>query len=166
MRVLRILVVLLSMACASPAGAQAPVDPTARIAELEQQVARYLRLLGDWGGLTRYGSANAELGPARPEERRVVFIGDDITEAWSAGAAPFFPGQPYVNRGIARQTTAQMLVRFRQDVIALRPSVVVIATELGLEAKSSTPQELATLLKESYDRWGPIVKKIGFTADS
>jgi acyl-CoA thioesterase-1 len=126
MRVLRILVVLLSMACASPAGAQAPVDPTARIAELEQQVARYLRLLGDWGGLTRYGSANAELGPARPEERRVVFIGDDITEAWSAGAASFFPGQPYVNRGIARQTTAQMLVRFRQDVIALRPSVVVI----------------------------------------
>ena len=99
--------------------------PAHASAELEQQVARYLRLLGDWGGLTRYGSADAELGPAKPGEQRVVFIGDDITEAWSASGR-FFPGKPYLNRGIARQTTPQMLVRFRQDVIALKPSVVVI----------------------------------------
>ena len=104
---------------------RSPTDSSARIAELEQQVARYLRLLGDWGGLTRYGSADAELGPAKPGDQRVVFIGDDITEAWSASGR-FFPGKPYLNRGIARQTTPQMLVRFRQDVIALKPSVVVI----------------------------------------
>ena len=54
-----------------------------------------------------------------------MFIGDDITEAWAASGR-FFPGKPYLNRGIARQTTPQMLVRFRQDVIALKPAVVVI----------------------------------------
>jgi lysophospholipase L1-like esterase len=56
----------------------------------------------------------------------VVFLGDEITENWGRGSAPFFPGKPYLNRGIARQTTPQMLVRFRQDVIALKPKVVVI----------------------------------------
>jgi lysophospholipase L1-like esterase len=125
MRSLAIGVVLLSIACGRIVSAQVPPDSSARIAELEQQVARYLRLLGDWGGLTRYGSADAELGPAKPGDQRVVFIGDDITEAWSASGR-FFPGKPYLNRGIARQTTPQMLVRFRQDVIALKPSVVVI----------------------------------------
>ena len=125
MRSLAIGVVLLSIACGRIASAQVPSDSSARIAELEQQVARYLRLLGDWGGLTRYGSADAELGPAKPGDQRVVFIGDDITEAWNASGR-FFPGKPYLNRGIARQTTPQMLVRFRQDVIALKPSVVVI----------------------------------------
>lgn len=76
-------------------------------------------LLADWAGLTRYGSEDAELKPAKD---RVVFLGDDITEKWS----PFFPGKPYVNRGISHQITPQMLVRFRQDVIALKPKVVVI----------------------------------------
>ena len=126
MRSLALPVVLLSMVCSGLAAPQAPVDPAARIAELEQRVARYLRLLGDWGGLTRYGSADAELRPPAPGEQRVVFIGDDITEAWGEGGARFFPGKPYLNRGIARQATPQMLVRFRQDVIALKPSVVVI----------------------------------------
>jgi lysophospholipase L1-like esterase len=126
MRSLGLLVVPLSILCVGLVGAQAPIDSATRIAELEQQVARYLRLLADWGGLTRYGSADAELGPPRPDERRVVFIGDDITEAWGANEERFFPGKPYLNRGIARQATPQMLVRFRQDVIALKPSVVVI----------------------------------------
>ena len=123
MRALFSFVVVCSLVVAGGA-AQAPADP-ARINELEQQVARYLRLLGDWGGLTKYGSADAELGPPAPGERRVVFIGDDITEAWNSGRR-FFPGKNYLNRGIARQTTPQMLVRFRQDVIALKPAVVVI----------------------------------------
>src|SRR6478609_3189286 len=105
--------------------AQPPADPAVRIAELEQQVARYLRLLGDWGGLTRYGSADAEMGVPGAGERRVVFFGDDITEAWGS-ASTFLESRGYINRGIARQTTPQMLVRFRQDVIALKPAVVVI----------------------------------------
>src|SRR5580698_5476863 len=83
-------------------------------------------LLIDWAGLTRYGSENAEIRPAKPGEDRVVFLGDQITEQWGAGNGGFFPGKPYLNRGIRGQTTPQMLVRFRQDVISLKPKVVVI----------------------------------------
>jgi lysophospholipase L1-like esterase len=85
----------------------------------------YRRVLMDWGGLTRYGSEDAELN-LKPGKARVVFLGDEIFEEWGQGNQPFFPGKPYVNRGIARQTTGQMLVRFRQDVIELHPDVVVI----------------------------------------
>lgn len=83
-----------------------------------QDFERAKRLLFDWGGLTRYGSENTELRtpPA------VVFLGDDVTERWES----FFPGKPYLNRGVSGQTTPQMLVRFRQDVIELKPRVVVI----------------------------------------
>lgn len=80
------------------------------------------RLLMDWGGLTRYGSEDTEIRPPKPGENRVVFLGDQITESWS----DFFPGKPYLNRGIANQTTPQMLIRFRQDVISLQPKVVII----------------------------------------
>ena len=76
------------------------------------------RLLFDWGGLTRYGSENTEL--RTPPQ--VVFLGDDVTERWES----FFPGRSYLNRGVSGQTTPQMLVRFRQDVIDLKPRVVVI----------------------------------------
>jgi lysophospholipase L1-like esterase len=79
----------------------------------------------DWGGLTHYGSENAELR-LKPGEDRVVFLGDEITENWGTGKTKFFPGRPYLNRGITRQTTAQMLVRFRQDVVDLQPKAVVI----------------------------------------
>jgi lysophospholipase L1-like esterase len=97
-----------------------------RIAVLERTVEAQRKLLHDWGGLTRYGSENTEIAPPKPGENRVVFLGDDATEFWGSGEAKFFPGKPYFNRGIARQTTPQMLVRFRQDVIALAPKVVVI----------------------------------------
>jgi lysophospholipase L1-like esterase len=83
-----------------------------------QDLERAKRLLFDWGGLTRYGSENTEL--RTPPD--VVFLGDDVTERWDA----FFPGKPYLNRGVSGQTTPQMLVRFRQDVIDLKPRVVVI----------------------------------------
>jgi lysophospholipase L1-like esterase len=82
------------------------------------------RLLLDWAGLTRYGSDNAELRAPKPGENRVVFLGGQVTEHWPEAA--FFPGKPYLNRGIENQTSAQMLVRFRQDVIALKPKAVVI----------------------------------------
>ena len=93
--------------------------------ELERTLDAYRRVLMEWGGLTRYGSDNSEV-KLKPGENRVVFLGDEITEAWGTGKTPFFPGKPYFNRGITRQTAAQMLVRFRQDVIALKPKVVVI----------------------------------------
>ena len=87
-------------------------------------------LAHDWAGLIRYGSENAEIGPPKAGENRVVFLGDDITELWGhsggRGAAKFFPGQPFLNRGIGGQTSPQMLVRFHQDVVALKPTAVVI----------------------------------------
>lgn len=94
--------------------------------ELLDEIFTLRRQLNDWAGLTVYGSDNAELKPPAPGENRVVFIGDEITEHWGKGSAKFFPGKPYLNRGIAMHTTPQMLVRFRQDVIALKPKVVVI----------------------------------------
>ena len=101
-------------------------DANRKIAALEKQVAAQRRLLRDWGGLTRYGSDNTELRPPGPNENRVVFLGDEITELWGTGDAKFFPGKPYLNRGIARQTTPQMLIRFHQDVVSLMPKAVVI----------------------------------------
>ena len=101
-------------------------DSDKKIAELERELASHIRLLNDWAGLIRYGSENTEIRPPAPGENRVVFLGDQITEFWGRGKAPFFPGKPYYNRGIAGQTTPQMLVRFRQDVISLKPKVVVI----------------------------------------
>jgi len=84
-------------------------------------------ILSDWPRLSRYAAANAALGPSRPGESRVVFFGDSITDNWSKpGYGGFFPGRPYVNRGIGGQTTAQMLARFRADVVALGPKAVVI----------------------------------------
>src|SRR5262249_3135352 len=80
----------------------------------------------DWAALARYQSANAQIGPPKPGEQRVVFMGNSITQGWAPLFDSLFPGKPYVGRGISGQTTPQMLVRFRQDVIALQPKVVVI----------------------------------------
>ena len=101
------------------------LEPTRE--QLQQIVNDQRHLLRDWGGLNHYGSDDSELKPPAPAESRVVFLGDEITENWGSEKSPFFPGKPYINRGIARQITPQMLVRFRQDVIALQPKVVVIA---------------------------------------
>jgi lysophospholipase L1-like esterase len=78
----------------------------------------------DYGQLARYREANAALPAPAPGENRVVFFGDSITDNWRI--ADSFPGKPYINRGIGGQTTPQMLVRFRQDVLDLKPKVVVI----------------------------------------
>lgn len=97
---------------------------TERIRTLEREVEAARHRLLDWAGLTRYGSEDTEIPEPKAGENRVVFLGDDITEKW---AGSFFPGKPYINRGIERQTTPQMLVRFQQDVVALHPKAVVIA---------------------------------------
>ena len=80
----------------------------------------------DWANLEKYREANAKLSPPVKSENRVVFLGNSITEGWAPYFAAMFPGKPYIGRGIGGQTTPQMLVRFRQDVIALKPRVVVI----------------------------------------
>lgn len=81
----------------------------------------------DWPWLSRFAEDDLALGLPAAGENRVVFMGDSITEAWHfTGPGGSFPGKPYINRGISGQTTPQMLLRFRQDVIALHPKVVVI----------------------------------------
>jgi lysophospholipase L1-like esterase len=83
--------------------------------------------LRDWANLARYRDANRALTAAPREKARVVFMGDSITDAWPQPRfGEFFAGKPYVGRGISGQTTPQMLVRFRPDVIDLKPAVVVI----------------------------------------
>ena len=98
--------------------------PTVNPVAAELDAAR--KKLVDWGGLNVFGSDDSEIPAPKAGENRVVFLGDTLTANWGKGKAPFFPGKPYFNRGIAMQVTPQMLVRFRQDVIDLQPKVVVI----------------------------------------
>ena len=92
--------------------------------EAKALAARLQFRLQDWPALGRYKDANATVTPPAKDEARVVFMGDSITDGWKL--ANYFPNKPYVNRGISGQTTPQMLIRFRPDVIALKPRVVVI----------------------------------------
>lgn len=119
---------------ATPAQAQnaaAPASPEDQLTPYQK--SQLLRTFNDWPFLAKYRDADHSLPPPAPGETRVVFMGDSITEGWGMKAtatAPargeFFPGKPYINRGISGQTTPQMLLRFRQDVIDLKPKVVVI----------------------------------------
>lgn len=95
--------------------------------QTQAQKAHTEQMKNDWPWLGRYRQADLELGaPARGEER-VVFMGASITERWKfTGPGGFFPGKPYINRGISGQTSPQMLLRFRQDVNDLQPKAVVI----------------------------------------
>ena len=100
----------------------------------------------DYGRLSRYAGANAALAAPAAGEERVVFFGDSITDNWSKpGYGGFFPGRPYVNRGIGGQTTSQMIVRFRADVIALQPRAVVILAGTNDVAGNSGPTTNETI---------------------
>jgi lysophospholipase L1-like esterase len=100
------------------------------------------RLTSDWAYLERYRADNASLGAPRSGENRVVFMGNSITEGWAKHFPVMFPGKPYVGRGISGQTTPQMLVRFRQDVIALEPAVVVLLAGVNDIAGNTGPATL------------------------
>lgn len=95
------------------------------------------QLMNDFGDLERYHEADVKLGPPAPGEDRVVFMGDSITDAWHLDVS--FPGKPYINRGISGQTSPQMLVRYRQDVIDLQPKVVVILAGTNDVAENTGP---------------------------
>jgi lysophospholipase L1-like esterase len=110
-----------------PALAQQPASsiPSTGFAGLDQyRASRIAIYTDDFGQLARYREADAALAPPAVGEKRVVFLGDSITEYWKL--PNYFPGKPYINRGVDGQTTPEMLVRFRQDVIDLQPKVVVI----------------------------------------
>jgi lysophospholipase L1-like esterase len=101
------------------------------------------QLLNDFAWLARYRDEDLKLGPPAPGQRRVVFMGDSITEIWKIeGKDGSFPGKPYINRGISGETTPQMLVRFRQDVIDLKPRVVVILAGINDIAGNTGPMTI------------------------
>jgi len=91
---------------------------------LRQELKQLKFQLNDWPQLSSYQALNANLAPPASDETRVVFLGDSITEFWNFTAS--FPEKPYINRGISGQTTAQMVLRFQPDVVALRPKVVLL----------------------------------------
>lgn len=96
--------------------------------------------MNDYGDLRRYHDADAALSAPEPSEPRVVFFGDSITDIWKLDES--FPGRHYINRGISGQTTPQMLVRYRQDVLDLRPAVVVILAGTNDIAGNTGPESL------------------------
>jgi lysophospholipase L1-like esterase len=106
------------------AQAQAPPQdvPPPRVRMLDQ----LSRMVNDYGNTARYAAEDERVPPPAAGEERVVFMGDSITDFWGRGTSTFFPGKPYINRGISGQVTPQMLLRFYQDVIALKPKAVVI----------------------------------------
>ena len=115
---------MVTLTAQSPAPATVPTCP--ELATALNALMRYDRVR-DWAGLSRYREANRTLSGTAAGERRVVFMGDSITDSWPQPRfGDFFTGKPYVGRGISGQTTPQMLVRFRPDVINLKPKVVVI----------------------------------------
>lgn len=96
----------------------------------------------DWPNLNRYRAANEKLGPPAKGEKRVVFMGNSITDFWIVTDSSFFAGRPYIDRGISGQTTPQMLVRFKQDVVNLKPAVVVILAGINDIAGNTGPSTL------------------------
>lgn len=126
MSILRPWLSLLLMAvCAAPVAAQEPRD---------------------WADTARYRAANAQLGPPAAGRPRVVLMGDSITDAWPGVAPALFADRGWVGRGISGQTTPQMLVRFRADVIELKPAAVVILAGTNDIAGNTGPTSTALIV--------------------
>jgi lysophospholipase L1-like esterase len=122
MKTLRLTLAMFALCCAAVGQVQSAPEESPE--HLRARMERMEKTLQDWPNLARYAGANAALPLPQPKEHRVVFMGDSITQGWKLDEA--FPGKPYVNRGISGQTTPQMLIRFRPDVVDLKASVVVI----------------------------------------
>ena len=117
--------ILILLCAAAFAQQTAPSIPSSGSPGLDEYRASRLAIYtDDFGELKRYRDSDAAMIAPKPNENRVVFIGDSITDYWKL--ADSFPGKPYIDRGIDGQTTPQMLVRFRQDVINLHPAVLVV----------------------------------------
>lgn len=115
-------------------------------------------LMQDFGERYIYQPANAALPAPRVGERRVVFLGDSITDRWDLFAS--FPGQPYVNRGIGSQVTAQMLLRFHQDVIALKPAVVMILAGVN-DVQGFLQQERPDQIEANWEAMADLADRHG-----
>jgi lysophospholipase L1-like esterase len=137
---------VVSMMCLVFASAQTPTPSPQDCAEVKAQVTRLETRLKDWPALARYRDDNLKVASPSRGENRVVFMGDSITDSWDNEVnGGFFPGKPYINRGISGQTTPQMLIRFRADVIALKPKVVVILAGTNDLAGNTGPTTLEAI---------------------
>jgi lysophospholipase L1-like esterase len=135
------------IAAQQPATTSAPDQKKAcECAEIEAKLKSaggWQKVAEDWPNLGRYREANSKVPPLQKDEQRVVFMGDSITDIWGSNKyGPFFPDKPYINRGIGGQTTPQMLIRFRPDVIDLHPKVVVILAGTNDIAGNTGPMTL------------------------
>ena len=150
-------VVAISVGCAvasGQSGAQSPQD-CSEMPALKQRLTSAETRLADWAQLARYREPNTKVAAPARNEDRVVFMGDSITDGWGRqDPSQFFPGKPYINRGISGQTTPQMLIRFRPDVVALNPKVVVIlagTNDLAGNTGPSTPAMIQDNLSSMAD---------------
>jgi lysophospholipase L1-like esterase len=133
---------LLAAALATASALHAQTPPAAPSLTPEQVAAMQAKL-NDWPQLHRYAADDEALPAPSAGDQRVVFYGDSITDNWGHHVGTFFPGKPYVNRGISGQTTPQMLVRFQQDVVHLKPAAVVIlagTNDIAGNTGPSTPE--------------------------
>lgn len=118
--------------------AHRPGQPTPQQA-LQRKREAEERFHNDWANLSRFHDENAKVGSPKAGENRVVFMGNSITAGWIRSDPDFFASKPYINRGISGQTTPQMLLRFNQDVIDLKPRVVVILAGINDIAQNTGP---------------------------
>ncbi len=134
--------------------APAPDSPEA----LKQRLDRMQNQLNDWPNFKRYREANAKIAAPAKGENRVVFYGDSITDGWKL--AEYFPNKTYVNRGISGQTTPQMLLRFRADVIAHKPKVVVLLAGTNDIAGNTGPLTLE-MIQDNYASMAELAQASG-----
>jgi lysophospholipase L1-like esterase len=140
-----LVMVATTFVAAQSSATPAPVtaDPCA---VTKAQLTQRENQLKDWPALVRYHDANSKVAAPAKDEQRVVFMGDSITDSWDDPKfGGFFPGKPYIDRGISGQTTPQMLIRFRADVIALKPKVVVILAGTNDIAGNTGPMSLEAI---------------------
>jgi lysophospholipase L1-like esterase len=149
--------VVLVLCAVVTAGQEPPLECT----ELKTRLDRAETRLKDWPALARYAEDNKKVAAPAKNEQRVVFMGDSITDSWDNPTnGGFFPGKPYVNRGISGQTTPQMLIRFRRDVIELKPKVVVILAGTNDLAGNTGPTTLEAI-KDNLTSMAELAKTHG-----
>lgn len=152
----RIFAFVVLAGCFAAAQPQAPQPAT--LEDAQKIITQQWDRLQDWPQLKRYAEADAQLGATNAGEQRVVFMGDSITDSWKL--AEYFPGKPYVNRGISGQTTPQMLVRMRPDVVELKPKVMVVLAGTNDIAGNTGPMTLQQI-EENYQAMAELARANG-----
>jgi lysophospholipase L1-like esterase len=151
-----ILPLILSLSIVAMAQEQAPAPDSPEA--MKQLLERAQRRLADWPNLTRYKEANDKVPAPERSEGRVVFMGDSITDGWKLDE--YFASKPYINRGISGQTTPQMLIRFRPDVIALKPRAVLILAGTN-DIAGNTGSMTLEMIEDNYASMADLAKANG-----